>query len=70
MSVLSACRRTTLLPHENETPETLWSKVAVPDPRFWSTTGVYNVPLNITWMGGTMYLVSFVGILKSARNLL
>ena len=53
-----ASRRTTLLPHENETPETLWSKVAAPDSRFWSATGVYNVPVNITWMSGTMYVVS------------
>ena len=52
------CRRTTLLPYENETPETLWSKVAAPDSRFWSATGVYNVPVNITWMSGTMYVVS------------
>ena len=52
------CRRTTLLPYEGETPETLWSKVAVPDSRFWSATGAYNVPVNITWISGTMYVVS------------
>ncbi len=56
--LLHACRRTTLLPHEDETPGTLWSKIAVPDSRFWSATGVYSVPVNITWMSGTMYVVS------------
>ena len=50
-------RRTTLIPYEEYTPRNLWSKVAAPDPRFWAATGVYNVPMNLTWVNGTMFTV-------------
>ena len=49
--------RTTLIPYEEYTPRNLWSKVAAPDPRFWAATGGYNVPMNLTWVNGTMYTV-------------
>jgi len=28
-----------------------------PDPRFWVATGAYNVPMNFSWVNGTMYTV-------------
>ena len=62
-------RRTTLIPYEEYNPRNLWSKVAAPDPRFWETTGTYNVPMNLTWVKGTMYVVRdvlhFTSVLRS-----
>ena len=52
--------RTTLLPYEQFTPQNLWSSIAAPDARFWNATGAYNVPMNLTWVQGTMYAVRFV----------
>ena len=59
-------RRTTLIPYEEYTPRNLWSKVAAPDPRFWAATGVYNVPMNLTWVNGTMYTVRRCAICHEA----
>ena len=51
-----------MIPYEEYTPQNLWAKVAAPDSRFWNATGAYGVPMNLTWISGTMFAVSCLGV--------
>ena len=40
----------------------------MPDARFWNATGAYGVPMNLTWMSGTMYAVSYWPVTPKAAD--
>ena len=40
-------------------PQTLWSTIAAPDSRLWTATKGWNVPMNVTFLNSTAYVVRF-----------
>ena len=48
---------TSLLPPENYSSASVWSDVEPPDARVWTRTGQFNLPLHVTLLNSTTYLV-------------